>query len=306
MYKLIVLTTLLALTNSAMACFEQPNGQPAKLVIPLQEPTKLVHNQFFLTLLPQILAVTEEEFGPCELAFYKQPLSSARVAAYLNQNKVIGLNWASASSERDKQLRAIKIPLLKGLMGHRILLLKKDNKDLLKNVKTVEDLKPFVFGLGESWPDTYILKYNGLKITTAAHYDLLFKMLDAGRYDLLSRGYSEALPELELHSDKDITYDEHIVLIYPLPVYFYVSPKNPELAKRIEKGLITLVNNGQFDKLFYNSPDIAQSLAVLNFEKRTKIYLCNTYIPEGAQLDNPALWHFPNKVDTCNVNTIKR
>lgn len=296
--RLALMCSLLWAVN-VQACFVQPDGAPAKLVIPLQEPTKLVHNQFFLTILPEILAITEPEYGPCSLSFYSRPLSSARVEAYIRQNKELSLNWASAFSKRDEKLHSIKIPLLKGLMGHRIMIVQEKDKDLLADVKTIDDLKAFTFGLGPAWPDNYILTANGFDTTTADHYDLLFKMLAAGRYDLLSRGYNEAIPELELHKSKGLTIDEHLVLVYPLPVYFYVSPDNEELAARIELGLTRMMESGRFDALFYADLDVSRALKELNYEKRTKLVLCNPYVPEGAQLENAELWHFPIDANEC-------
>lgn len=45
--------------------------------------------------------------------------------------------------------------------------------------------------------------------------------------------------------------DEHIMLNIPLATYYYVSPNKPRLAQRIQIGLQRIIDNSQFDQLFY-------------------------------------------------------
>ena len=284
---------------AALACFEQADGSTPKLVIPLQEPTKLAHNQFFLTLLPQLLERSQDEYGPCELQFFGEPLSHERISALIAKNRYLSMNWASTAKDREHKLRAIKEPLLKGLMGFRVMILHSDNKHALRHVKTPTQLKQFSFGLGGSWPDVDVMKANGFKVITTSSYELLFRMLSAGRFDLLSRGFNEAIPEAKLHEHKNITVDPYITVVYPLPVYFFINRDNNKLAERIASAIAAMRADGSFDNIFYADPDIAKSLDDLRLEERTKIYLCNPSLPADVPFDRPELWHYPINNDAC-------
>ncbi len=295
----LLLAASLLWSAASSACIKVPDSDIPQLLIPLQEPTKLVHNQFFLTLLPELLRVTEARYGPCELRAIEQRLSSSRIAIMIRQNNGLSLNWASTSVTREASLRPIRFPLLRGLMGHRIMIVSSEHPDLLKEVTSVEDLRGFLFGLGTSWPDTDILRANGFTVITANHYDLLFKMLSAGRFDVLSRGFNEALPEAELHADKGVVVDPYIVLIYPMPVYFFIAPDNDLLAERLETGLVQLLESGRYEELFYNDPDIRRALDGLNIEGRRKIFICNPTLPDDVPFDSPDLWHFPAQYASC-------
>ncbi len=50
-------------------------------------------------------------------------------------------------------------------------------------------------------------------------------------------------------------------LCLPMPTYVFVSPKNPELAARIQAGLRMMIQDGSRDKLFweYHRASIKQS-----------------------------------------------
>jgi hypothetical protein len=54
-------------------------------------------------------------------------------------------------------------------------------------VHSLADLKPMRFGQGSDWPDTAVLRDNGLQVVTSQNYASLFRMLDAGRFDLFPR-----------------------------------------------------------------------------------------------------------------------
>ena len=271
----------------------------ACITLPKQEPNKLVHNQFFLSLLERVLTVTADEFGTCQLQYSTQDLTHKRIDYLVKQGREIDLTWAPVTIERQQDYLTINEPLVKGLLGFRIMLVKESNIDLLKGVDSIEKLKPFQFGLGYGWPDVDIYQANGLTVTQASTFEQLFKMLAAGRFPLFSRGFNEVLPEYQLHKNKKHAIDPHIVLIYPLPVYFYVNKNNHLLANRLQVGIQMLRASGEFDYIFYNDPDIVTSLKALNLERRNKIYLCNPHLPKDIPFENTSLWHFPIEKTSC-------
>ncbi len=58
------------------------------------------------------------------------------------------------------------------------------NKDLLASARTLDDLRRLRFGQRQDWADTPILRANGLEVKTSQNYESLFRMLDAGRFEV--------------------------------------------------------------------------------------------------------------------------
>ena len=114
---------------------------------------------------------------------------------------LIDIFWSATNAKLEQQLIPIRVPLYKGLLGHRILVIHNDNKNLFSNVVGLNELRKFNFGQGRDWSDTEILKANGLKVTTGT-YEGLFMMTDGKRFDAFPRGILE--PWAELATKKDL------------------------------------------------------------------------------------------------------
>jgi hypothetical protein len=62
-------------------------------------------------------------------------------------------------------------------------------------VKTLDDLRQLQAGQGHDWPDTEILRFNGLNVQVSASYESLFTMLRAQRFDYFPRSIIEIWDE---------------------------------------------------------------------------------------------------------------
>ena len=78
----------------------------------------------------------------------------------------IDLMWAGVDPSLDKTMLPIRIPILKGLLGHRIFIIKKENQSRFNNIKTLADLKKLTAGQGTKWGDTKILKSANIPVIT--------------------------------------------------------------------------------------------------------------------------------------------
>jgi hypothetical protein len=76
-----------------------------------------------------------------------------------------------------------------------------------------------------------------------------------------------------------------LLIVYDFPIYFYVSKKFPEIAKRFELGLKKLADNGEFEKLFrqYHEKNLAQ----LNLTQRKIICLKSPFMSVQRQCEKP-------------------
>ena len=205
----------------------------------------------------------------------------------------ITLLWTMTDKEREAKLLPIRIPIYKGLIGWRIPLVRAANRDLLKQVKTKSDLVQFTAGQGHDWPDTAILQANGLTVMTSSHYAGLFGMLGLGRFDYFPRSVAEIWDEIATTNTPGIVVDSHIVLHYPAAFYYFVSKKNPQLAKDLDRGLNLAIADGSFDALFneYQGDIIARA----NIKGRTIIRMSNPNLPPETPLHRKELWLNPEK-----------
>jgi hypothetical protein len=243
---------------------------------------------YFSSLLVMALNASKAENELIDIVYSPRDYSQARWISMLRQDTGNFVIWTMTDTQREQQLRPIRIPLSKGLFGYRVLVIRKGEQALFDQVKNLEDLAKFIGGQGTHWPDTQIMKANGLRIVTAENTESLFRMIQAKRFDYFPRGTSEAWYELsERHSDK-LVVENNLLLYYPTDIYFFVNRRNELLANRIEKGLEKLIDTGEFDKFFYSHPRI--SAAFNKLKNRRLLKLTNPYLPPETPVDNPRYW----------------
>lgn len=200
------------------------------------------------------------------------------------------LLWAATNQETENQLLPIRIPLYKGLLGHRIFIINPASQAKFDRVKTFEDLKAFTFGQGTTWADSAILESNGLKVVKANKYQSLFNMVDGGRFDAFPRGVQEPWAELEANPTLPLAVEKHIMLVYRMPFYLFTGKQNTKLAADLELGLNRAIADGSFDKIFYNDPMVKSVLEKANLEERLVFNLQNPTLPKETPVDRPELW----------------
>ncbi|WP_421783929.1 hypothetical protein [Kiloniella litopenaei] len=214
--------------------------------------------EYVIKVLELSLQKTASEYGSYLLklapngATMKRSLIDAQRGVYENffiRNSV--------SQKSLSEMEAVPFPIDLGIVGYRVAFV--SEKDLLKSVKSLEDLKKFKVIQGLGWLDTEILKSNGFNVETASSYDGMFKIVASGRSDLFLRGVNELLAEWTTYQHvPGLAYDEHILLYYPLPRFFFTTKQNKEAAKRVYKGLVLAYEDGSLQKLWqqYYGPSI--------------------------------------------------
>ncbi len=225
------------------------------ITTPPLEKSAHVHETFFLQLLQLALEKNAATDGPFVIEQHSQHFSHKRFLSELaRENGAIDVIWTMNDKKREQELLPIKISLLRGLNSYRIFLIRKEDQEKFNSITTLQDLSKLTAGSGTIWPDTPILESNGLTVVTAAHYELLFIMLAAKRFDYFPRGLYEIWNEQQANKDKHFSIENSLMLHYPAPIYFFVNKKNTALANRIERGLLLAINDGSFDQLFFSIP----------------------------------------------------
>lgn len=216
------------------------------------------------------------------------PMNQERQVVELEANRTIDVAPIPSSAEREERLLPIRIPIQKGVLGWRLGLIRKGDQGRFAGVNTLQDLKRVRLAQGQEWPDTLILRANGIDVITAPRYEGLFKMLVSKRFDYFPRSINEIWDELENHAGT-LEVESHIALHYYYDAYFMLNKKNTRLAEDIRQGLEKAIADGSFDRLFdqYHGERLRKS----RLDQRTVIELKNPLLTPGTPSDRPELWH---------------
>lgn len=216
------------------------------------------------------------------------PMSQERQVQELEAGRTIDVAPIPSSAEREKRLLPIRIPVNKGMLGWRLGLIRKGDQGLIAGINTLADLKGMRLAQGQDWPDTQILKANGVSVITAPRYEGLFKMLVAKRFDYFPRSVMEIWDEQANNADT-LEVEPHLALHYFYDAYFMVNRNSTKLAQDIREGLEKAIADGSFDRLFQQY--YGDRLRQARLETRTVIELNNPLLTPGTPSDRPELWY---------------
>lgn len=230
---------------------------------------------------------------PYRLEIGSRDLTQARVNEEVRIGGELDLAWTSVDAELETKVLPIRIPLFKGLLGYRVLIINKHNQAKFDRVNTLDDLKQFTLGQGRTWADANILEANGFKVIRTNKYPGLFYMVEGGRFDGFPRGVHEPFGELAERPELELAVEKNLMIAYKMPFYFFVSKNNPELANDIETGLNRAITNGSFDETFINAPSVRDVIEKADMRNRKVFYIDNPTLSKETPLDRAELWFDP-------------
>lgn len=253
-----------------------------KIVLPKSESD--VRYSYYLGLLKLSLDKTSSKYGSYKFETEFADVTRQRLATYLaDGSSYVDVIWTGTNIQREEIMLPVRIPLLKGLKGYRLLIINKEREKDFDKITNINDLKKLVGIQGVDWPDKDILLASGFKIETNPNYNGMFLMVHNNRVDYFPRAINEPFDELKLRPDLNLTIAKKIMIYYPLPNYFFVNIKKADLRNRIEEGLNIAIKDGSFDKLFYNHPSNKEVFQKVNF-KNIKIFnIENHYLTEETK-----------------------
>ncbi len=252
---------------------------------------------YFIDLLTLALKKSSERFGPFKMQQHPQSIGQSRAFLHLKDRRYLDVVWSMTSRERETIARPIRIPLMKGMMGYRVLIVHRQKQQGFGAICRLDQLKKFIAVQGDDWPDTQILRRNGLRVADSNNYLMLMSHIDSGRFDYFPRTALEAWKELETVEHDNLTVDQHLLIRYPAAIYFFVHQNNRQLAERIEYGLRQAMNDGSFDELFINHPSHINAFKSLNIQKRRVLELDNPLLPEDTPLHKKKYWMTVEKLE---------
>lgn len=287
--KLLVTLLLVGLLESFFAVAYAIPAASEPLVITYPSVNDRVQREFdnyYLALLKLGLDKAKVNYQTKPISI--SPIAESRSEFNLLQNRY-SVHWLHTSPKREAELRAVRIPLFKGLTGWRIFFIQKGHQHRFLQLRNEMALKALVAGQGHDWPDTKILQANHYRVETSPQWASLFKMLSIGRFDYYPRSAIEIWREKSSFSHLDIEIEQSVALRYPTAYYFFVSPKNEALASAIEKGLHIAIQDGSFDLIFYRY--LGEYIEKAQLSKRVVYHLKN---PLSTFPKNKKLWYTPH------------
>lgn len=244
-----------------------------------------------IDLLKLAMDKTVESDGPYSIKPVAEKMTQSRGIDFLGKGERVNVGFFPTNKERELRFLSVKIPLLRGLLGYRVSLIRKGDLEGFSRIDSLDQLKQrYLAGFGSQWADMKILQGNSIPVVGSAKYENLFKMLMRKRFDYFPRGINEAWSEAaEKHEAyPDMVVDPYIALYYPYPVYFFVNKKDAALADRIERGLRAALEDGSFKALFlrYHKALIQQA----DLKNRKMFLLNNSTLTEGTAHPDTEWW----------------
>jgi len=234
------------------------------------------------------------------------PVPTTRNIRYLKEGR-FHVTWMHTDTAREEQVRPIRVPIFRGLIGWRLLMIHQDNAELFSSINSINTLKALKAGQGHDWPDTAILKNHHFNVRTSYNWKGIYNLLQNKRIDYFPRGIIEIWDEIERlekhlietnpNDNLNTIIDNNIALNYPSAFYFFVANENELLAQALERGFLEAYKDGSFQQLFmaYFGEDIRRSKLI----NRTIYTLTNDALPKDTPLHDKTLWFSPDEMFTA-------
>lgn len=188
-----------------------------------------------------------------------------------------------------KRTTIIEIPVCRGILGHRLLIIQKEHAQRFSDISSIEQLQEMTIGIPETWADADLFRMNGFKVSEKGSLEDIFTRLLAQEFDYIALGANEVESIFDNLADlnKELVIEPNLLIYYPLPLVFYVHPDKNELANIIESGLKAAIEKGKHQYLFdTHHPNIGQRLYL---GERKTFELKNPYLSDSFTNFRPKL-----------------
>jgi hypothetical protein len=163
----------------------------------------------------------------------------------------IDIVWLLESEQRNKEFANIDIDLTNGLIGKRVLLIRKGEQAKFDDVTSLEEFRALrqVAGVGKDWFDAKVLQLNDLDyIEQSGNWRTIYRMLGSNRYyDYFPRGMNEIVDEAKRFPN--LAIEQKLILQYKRDFHFYFSEHGEQYKDVIEAAIKLAQQSGLIDEL---------------------------------------------------------
>ena len=275
-----------------IACGARANVSPAKSTCDIQYPGYAGGDDrydFPTILLNRIFAVTASEYGKCKLSA-GDLMSQKRTVLELKKSAKINVAWLPATRRLEKELLSVKIPIRKGLLGWRLLMINESSQKAFNKIKNLADLQAFRTAFLRDWHDWPVMLANFPHLQAVSSYQSLFRILKQKRIDFISRAIHEIYAEINDYdpNGKVLKVASNLMLYYQQADLFYFSKNDLDLANRVKKGFLALINSGEYERMFMTH--YGDIIKKVKDQKRFVIKLNNPFISSNLPESNSEFW----------------
>ncbi|PCK07588.1 MAG: hypothetical protein COA42_13460 [Alteromonadaceae bacterium] len=241
------------------------------------------------------LLETMREYAPkgqgieLEIERYHTTMSRSRQAIEIEIGNRINICINSGSASEFHKSNFIAIPILKGLLGFRQLVVHADNPLSLNKITNINELRKFRVGQPNQWLDSKIYQANDINVVSGFALHAAFNMLARSRFDGFPLGLIEAEKMLAEQNNAKLLRDDDLLLYYPWPFFIWVSSKQPKLTTFITNTLDQMTKDNRLDELIQKH--FESEVAVINSDNTRIIWLNNPYLPSSIPTDRSELWY---------------
>lgn len=256
-----------------------PQIQEVKFLPPSLSTDRQVYE---FEVIKAALEATRESHGPYKLSSWDGgDMNLLRTVREIARGEVVNVGTNPLSGELiNEDIDIIPIPLMKGLLGYRAMIVRVQDVKRLSEIENVEALRKLKLGQLDYWSDIAVYEANDFEVVRGANMEVLFSMLERERFDYIPLGVGEVETIFASLQEKypGLTILPASYLYYPFPVYTYVCTCEPAIKQRLEAGLRTINKNGVLENLF--TKQFGDAMDKIQ-ARRSKIFrIENAAIPE--------------------------
>lgn len=294
MMKLISRSALCVLWLLAVTAEAGVESKPAAepLVIDFWNGNRTqARQEYEREILQAVLDATKDTHGPWQIKedVSDYPKAEDEGGVFRVKGHDLFVTVAGNKKLENEQKIVIPVPIMKGLLGYRIPIVREEDLQKFSKITSEKQLKKLRLGIPETWADADLFRHNGYKVVEKGDFDSLFKRLAAGEFDYVAFGANEIAGVYEDRAKhvEGLVIDDSLLIYYPFPLVFYIHPERQKLAERINAGLGEIKNNGTLDRIFQSY--YGNIVEEQGLHKRKVIMLENPILPSEMKNLRPQL-----------------
>ena len=262
-----------------------------------------VSHSYLVELLQSSLKMTAASYGPAKVEFMPISLNQGLILHLLDIDGVLDVVASAPTVEREQLFRSARVPLMMGLLGYRMMIIRPEDKATYDQISRPSQLKKLRACQAMHWPDADILERAGYRVVRGDTFEVLFELLQDNKCDYFPRaiteGYGEVLSYNVHNPNKKLTAFDKVLLHYEVPFYFFTSHKKFQLAARIEQGLDMMAESGQLLQHMQSHQVTKGAFPLSKWQGKTIFYVENEEQLDSTPLHKKHYWlKLPGRVIT--------